>query len=163
MPEASVDVDVAEEFEMTQPPPRASTAAGHRRNSSHSKRKVTIIPSGGSSSVLFGASPTTPQMGRRASDPAAQEPISALPSTPGRLHSHSFLLHDDAHGPAETVEVPDFSGMLGLSGEPADSLEISRGIKSEWKRWLFLLLEEPSSSSEAFLVHVASTCAILAR
>lgn len=66
-------------------------------------------------------------------------------------------------GGTETVEVPDFSGMLGLSGEPDDNYEISQNMKSDWKRRLFLLMEEPSSSSEAFLVHIAVTVAILAR
>jgi hypothetical protein len=153
MPSADVDPAPAEEFEMTSANVGTSPVE-HRRNSSHSRRTITLHR--GSSSVLFGG-PSSPLAVLR-SNPFDGD---AVPKSPGRLHS--FLIHDDPMGGTETVEVPDFSGMLGLSTEPDDNYEISRNMKSDWKRKLFLLMEEPSSSSEAFLVHIAVTVAILAR
>ncbi len=150
-----IDPAAAEEFEMTsadvgvpQSRPR------HRRTSSHSRKTFTLQR--GASTAFFGG-PSSPLAVLRGN------PLDGdvVPKSPGR--SHSFLIHDDPLGGTETVEVPDFGGLLGLSGEPDDNNEISRSMKSAWKRRLFLLMEEPSSSSEAFCVHVAVTVAILAR
>lgn len=64
----------------------------------------------------------------------------------------------------EVVDIPDFGGMLGLSSEnPEDNYAVAREFRTGWKRRLFLLMEEPGSSREAFVVHVASTGTIVAR
>ncbi|GHJ84136.1 hypothetical protein NliqN6_0538 [Naganishia liquefaciens] len=63
----------------------------------------------------------------------------------------------------EVVDIPDFGGMLGLSSEnPEDNYAVAREFRTGWKRRLFLLMEEPGSSKEAFVVHVASTGTIVA-
>jgi hypothetical protein len=160
-----VNPAAAEEYELTSPnQAESSQMAVHRRNSSHSRRTFTVHR--GASTAFFGG-PTSPAVGRRITPDATLLEHGgasglAAPSTPGR-QPHSFLIHDDPLGTTETVEVPDFSGMLGLSTEPDDNYEISRNMKSHWKRRLFLLMEEPSSSSEAFLVHIVVTVAILFR
>lgn len=68
---------------------------------------------------------------------------------------------------AETVEVPDFSHFLGLhhSAEDGEGDNYARAarMRNGWKRRLFLLMEEPGSSSEAFAVHVVVTGAIVFR
>lgn len=71
-------------------------------------------------------------------------------------HSHSNLVQE------ETVQIPDFGGLLGL-GEVEDNYAIAQGMKTDWKRRLFLLMEEPGSSAEAFTIHVGSTSCILFR
>lgn len=64
----------------------------------------------------------------------------------------------------EVVDIPDFGGMLGLSSEnPEDNYAVAREFRTGWKRRLFLLMEEPGSSREAFVVHVATTGTIVAR
>jgi hypothetical protein len=157
-----VDRAAAEEFEMTPGNQPESSSAAHRRNSSHSRKTLTLQRG---ASVAFFAGPPSPVVGSRRLPemprPEDDDAAFVTPSTPAR--SHSFLIHDDPMGTTETVELPDFSGMLGLSGEPDDNYEISRNMKSNWKRRLFLLMEEPSSSSEAFLIHVVVTVAILFR
>lgn len=76
--------------------------------------------------------------------------------TGGGGHSHSNLVQE------ETVQIPDFGGLLGL-GEVEDNYAIAQGMKTDWKRRLFLLMEEPGSSAEAFTIHVGSTSCILFR
>jgi potassium voltage-gated channel Shal-related subfamily D protein 2 len=53
--------------------------------------------------------------------------------------------------------------MLGLNAEGEDNYLIAQGMGRDWKRRLFLLMEEPGSSREAFTIHVMSTGGILFR
>jgi hypothetical protein len=53
--------------------------------------------------------------------------------------------------------------MLGLNAEGEDNYLKAQGMSSSWKRRLFLLMEEPGSSREAFALHVFSTSGILFR
>lgn len=59
--------------------------------------------------------------------------------------------------------MPDFVGMLGLNAEGEDNYLVAQSMSRDWKRRLFLLMEEPGSSREAFTIHVMSTGAILFR
>lgn len=86
------------------------------------------------------------------------------------MNHHALFLSEEAiqgngvgHGPTQTVEMPDFGGLLGLNAEGEDNYLVARGIKQDWKRRLFLLMEEPGSGRDAFAVHVLSTSAILLR
>ena len=81
-----------------------------------------------------------------------------IPSNPAH---HDLFLHED-HG-TETVELPDFVGMLGLNAEGEDNYLVAQAMSRDWKRRLFLLMEEPGSSREAFTIHVMSTGGILFR
>jgi potassium voltage-gated channel Shal-related subfamily D protein 2 len=64
----------------------------------------------------------------------------------------------------EEVHVPDFGQILGLDPDGGeDHFAVAQGMKTRWKRKLYLLMEEPSSSREAFFVHVGVTGAILFR
>lgn len=80
---------------------------------------------------------------------------------PSHTAQHDLFLHED-HG-TETVELPDFVGMLGLNAEGEDNYLVAQSMSRDWKRRLFLLMEEPGSSREAFTIHVMSTGAILFR
>jgi hypothetical protein len=53
--------------------------------------------------------------------------------------------------------------MLGFNPEEEDHYATARAIQLEWKRRLYLLMEEPRSGREAFYVHVCVTGAILFR
>jgi hypothetical protein len=53
--------------------------------------------------------------------------------------------------------------MLGIDDTGEDHFAIAAGMRSAWKRRLYLLMEEPSSGREAFLVHISVTGAILFR
>lgn len=159
-----------------------------RRRSSNGKKTITIH---GNQSILFDAeidqenvngherddsyaavsSPKSPYRRRHArqtSGPATPRqpgahPTLHLPATPA--HQDLFLSddHHGASGRAETVEVPDFSGMLGLNAEGEDNYLVAQNMTRAWKRRLFLLMEEPGSSREAFAIHVMSTGGILFR
>jgi len=165
---------------------RKSTVPGAR--SSNGKKTITIH---GNQSILFDAEIDQDDMAahqrdvpyatasspksthrrrhaRQASGPVTPRqpgahPTLHLPSTPA--HQDLFLSddHHGASGRAETVEVPDFSGMLGLNAEGEDNYLVAQNMTRAWKRRLFLLMEEPGSSREAFAIHVMSTGGILFR
>ncbi|CED85353.1 voltage-gated potassium channel [Phaffia rhodozyma] len=80
---------------------------------------------------------------------------------------------DETHHPADLnrqIHDPDgtHSGhtsgntvaMLGL-GNDDDTWDIARGMKSGWRRQLFLMMEEPTSSDMAFHIHWGVTALIL--
>lgn len=67
-------------------------------------------------------------------------------------------LHED-----EEVDVPNFTHIFGLDDAREDHFAIAQGMKTRWKRKLYLLLEEPSSSREAFTIHILVTAMILFR
>jgi hypothetical protein len=92
-----------------------------------------------------------------------------IPSNPAHhdlfLHENPDDLYNHNHNgtTTETVELPDFGGMLGLNAEGEDNYLVAQGMGRDWKRRLFLLMEEPGSSREAFTIHVMSTGGILFR
>jgi hypothetical protein len=164
------------------------TSMNPKRRSSGGKKTITIH---GNQSILFDAeidqddvtahdrdipyaavsSPKSPYRRRHAKQPSGPvtprqpgaHPTLHLPQTPA--HQDLFLSddHHGASGRAETVEVPDFSGMLGLNAEGEDNYLVAQNMTRAWKRRLFLLMEEPGSSREAFAIHVMSTGGILFR
>lgn len=84
-----------------------------------------------------------------------------------RSHGHGHG-HGNAHGrsTSEAVELPDFSHLFGLghddpSRQDDDNYAKASRMKTRFKRRLFLLLEEPGSSTEAFAVHVMVTGCIV--
>ena len=101
-----------------------------------------------SSSVLFKAPETAlPSSGpKRPATPQS-------PLTPIRRHSRAQFLEDEVH-------VPDLGHLLGITEEDDHFTKASR-MTSRWKQRLYLLMEEPSSSREAFYVHLCVTGAIL--
>jgi len=53
--------------------------------------------------------------------------------------------------------------MLGIDDSSEDHFAIAAGMRSNWKKRLYLLMEEPNSSREAFIIHVCVTGAIIFR
>lgn len=160
---------------------------GHPSKSGSGKRTITFH---GNSSVIFstgqegidGGSPVhghtrdlpgSPFRQRRRAYTGGTTTTPVLPPAlhlPSNINHHDLFLSDEAiqadgmgHGPTQTVEMPDFGGLLGLNAEGEDNYLIVRGMKQDWKRKLFLLMEEPGSGKDAFAVHVLSTTAILFR
>lgn len=81
--------------------------------------------------------------------------------TSRRLQRPHFLQEDGTE--AEEVHVPDFGHMLGIDDSSEDHFAIAAGMRSNWKKRLYLLMEEPNSSREAFIIHVCVTGAIIFR
>lgn len=79
----------------------------------------------------------------------------------GRSRPQNFLRDDGADHDGEELDVPNFTHIFGLDDAREDHFAIAQGMRTRWKRKLYLLLEEPSSSREAFTVHVLVTGAIL--
>lgn len=144
----------AEEYELGSAPLHRTTSRA---------RKITLHPNQ-SSSVLFaapGSSARTRTSRRRATSNTSQ--VTGSPETRTSKLNPSFFLNEDLDnlGPdREEVQLPDIGQMLGIH-EGEDNYAIAASMKSRLKRQLFLLMEEPSSSREAFYVHVAVTSAIL--
>ena len=80
------------------------------------------------------------------------------------MHRAQFLNEElDSFFTGE-VSVPDFGHLLGVNPDAGDDhFVLAQGMKTRWKRKLYLLMEEPSSGREAFFVHVLVTGAILFR
>ena len=53
--------------------------------------------------------------------------------------------------------------MLGIDDTGEDHFAIAAGMRSRWKKRLYLLMEEPSSGREAFIIHALVTGAIMFR
>ncbi|KAL7422184.1 hypothetical protein Q5752_002830 [Cryptotrichosporon argae] len=123
-------------------------------------RTMTLHPN--QSTLLFSAPGGTLPSPRRArrhrSDSGQHSPTTATT----RLPAAQFLREDLEHlGPdTEEVHVPDFGHLLGFS-EGEDHYAIAQGMKTRWKRKLYLLMEEPSSGREAFFIHMVVTGAIV--
>jgi hypothetical protein len=84
---------------------------------------------------------------------------------PALGHSRQSFLNDDLDAlgnRTEEVNLPDFGHILGFN-EGDDPYTIAANMRSNWKRKLYLLMEEPSSGREAFFIHIAVTSAILFR
>lgn len=175
----------AEEYELSQPgpssrrprnisnpeapsSPRPSTSPSQ---SKRGRRTLTLHPNDTSATLLFTAPltsgmPPSPRLRKRSSLPMPDSPRSPVL---GRRNPWASFLDEDAEnardrsGRSDQVHVPDFGQMLGFNPEEEDHYEIARAIRSEWKRRLYLLMEEPRSGREAFFVHVFVTGAILFR
>lgn len=110
-------------------------------------------------------SPTSQARGRKASQSTpVRRTITLHPNASALLFtnpatSHHFLKDDQD----ETVQVPDFGIILGFNPDGEDHYEVAGRIRSPLKRRLYMLMEEPSSSNEAFAVHVMSTGTIIFR
>ena len=147
-------IEQAEEFELK---PTNATAGPSRRPPG----TWHVAPS---NSVLFDVNPTasssprhTHQMSSTMDSPRHTRQMSVTmdsPSTPKRSYREHFLEE-------EGIRVPDLSGMLGLDDK--DRFAVAAAMNSTSRRRLYLLMEEPSSSREAFYVHVSVTAIILFR
>ncbi|KAK4689953.1 hypothetical protein P7C73_g170, partial [Tremellales sp. Uapishka_1] len=151
-PSTSTQPLPAEEYELTDEPtdlhdPSSSTqprASGSRPT----KRTLTLHPNQSTSALLFPASPTRRLRHLRTSS------VSKTPEVPSHFLSEEDHLTEEVH-------VPDFGQILGFRDEAEDHYAIAQGIRSRWKRKLYLLLEEPGSGREAFFVHVLVTGTII--
>ena len=167
-PSSSTEPAVAgEEYELPaltndEEAPQAGPSKQPRRSS---RSKTYTFHSNQSSALLFAApghNLPSPQNARHRHARSSSYPDS--PTTPRvqRL-TDTFLADDDLFGTShDHVTVPDFGHMLGFMPDAVeDPFVIAQGMRSRWKRRLFLLMEEPSSGREAFFVHVMVTGAIL--
>ncbi|WVQ98521.1 hypothetical protein IAU59_005647 [Kwoniella sp. CBS 9459] len=139
--------------------PRASSAtAAHR-----SGRTLTLLPSQSTHNLLFSApSATLPTPRKRHSRTHSYPDSPEDPTTPRRLHRAAFLSEDEQRQEdAEEVFLPDFGHMLGFNDEGEDHFAVAAGMRTRWKRKLYLLLEEPNSGREAFFVHILVTGLII--
>jgi hypothetical protein len=151
-------------------------------------RKLTMHLTDTAADVLFsaplssgiagssGASATTP---RRLAGRGRRRTVSiTTPAGSPQHHKWANFLDEDgrdgtgdpaaragASGRADEVQVnvPDFGHMLGFNPEEEDHYAVAREIRAEWRKRLYLLLEEPRSGREAFFVHIFVTGAILFR
>lgn len=146
------DPSRAEEYELRTPPPNDHQPLAGPSRPKH--RTLTLHPSVSTSALLFDA-PTqghpSPRRRRHGSGPQS-------PAVSRRPH---FLQEDG--GDAEEVHVPDFGHLLGIDDETEDRFAVAAGMRSTWKKRLYLLMEEPSSGREAFIIHILVTGAILFR
>jgi len=95
-------------------------------------------------------------------------PLSPGVETPHRLQQAQFLNEEldpfFTGRQNEDVQLPNLVQMLGFNPDAGDDhFAVANGMKTRWKRKLYLLMEEPSSGREAFFVHVTVTGAILFR
>ncbi|WWD10372.1 hypothetical protein V865_008507 [Kwoniella europaea PYCC6329] len=135
--------------------PRQSIAAPKART-------LTLHPSSSTANLLFSAPAAglpTPKKRHTRTHSYPDSPEDAL--TPRRLHRDAFLNEEERANDAEEVNLPDFGHMLGFNDEGEDHFAIAQGMKTRWKRKLYLLLEEPNSGREAFFIHIAVTGTII--
>ncbi|KAJ9120886.1 hypothetical protein QFC22_002821 [Naganishia vaughanmartiniae] len=161
----------AEEYEL----PRTSFGH-HRRQPSggvNNRKRVTLHtgpPAGEDLQQQTINGDPGPSTLRNRSSHVTLDPISPGAKPQIMRQTDLFLTEDPTTSPFprgrdEVVDIPDFGGMLGLTnGEgQEDNYVRAQGFRSPWKRRLFLLMEEPGSSGEAFVVHVVCTGSIVAR
>ena len=134
-----------EEFELTSPTNNHAPLAGPSRPK---HRTLTLHPSTSTSALLFSAPQQSP---RRRSSHHDEHPTRRRP----------HFLQDDHT--TEEVHVPDLGHMLGIDDNGEDHFAVASNMRSVWKKRLYLLMEEPSSGREAFVVHILVTGAILFR
>lgn len=164
--------DSAEEYEL----PR--TSFGHHRRQpsggAGNRKRVTLHtgpPAGEDLQQQNINGDPGPSTLRNRSSHVTLDPISPSAKPQIMRQTDLFLTEDPTTSPFpprgrdEVVDIPDFGGMLGLTtGEgQEDNYVRAQGFRSPWKRRLFLLMEEPGSSGEAFVVHVVCTGSIVAR
>jgi hypothetical protein len=53
--------------------------------------------------------------------------------------------------------------MLGFNPDDEDHYAVAAGMGSQWKKKLYLLMEEPTSGREAFYIHIGVTGGIIFR
>lgn len=157
----------AQDFERS-PPPSHNHEAGPSKRPSVSNNRLSHHHSNRSSShLLFSAKPPPPLISRQSSrSHRAFIPLSPEAETLPRPHQSLFLNEDQdpffSGADTEGVHVPDFGHMLGFDpGSGDDHFAVAQGMKTRWKRKLYLLMEEPSSGREAFFVHILVTGGIL--
>lgn len=144
----------AEEFELQSP--IATTHQPIAGPSRPKHRTLTIHPSASTAAFLFPDGGNAPQQSprrRRSSTLTGQ-------GTPKRSNRAHFL-QDERD--TEDIRVPDIGHMLGIDDTTEDHFAIANGMRSMWKKRLYLLMEEPGSGREAFTVHVLVTGAIIFR
>lgn len=142
----------AEEYELQSPQNAHTSLAGPSRPK---LRTLTIHPSASTSALLFpaGSAASLPSPRRRRSSTNGN-------GTPKRSQRAQFL-QDERD--AEDIRVPDIGHMFGIDDTSEDHFAIAANMRSTWKKRLYLLMEEPSSGREAFMVHVLVTGAIIFR
>lgn len=159
----------AEDYELSEINGNSEAGPSKPRQKQPPVRKLTIH-AGPSSSVLFSAAPQSPHQQRRTSH-------HRTPSYPengtgtGRFSGAQphFLDEDlDYFGGAhsrrsEEVQMPNLGHMLGFNPDDEDHYAVAAGMRSAWKKRLYLLMEEPSSGREAFYVHIGVTGGIIFR
>jgi hypothetical protein len=100
---------------------------------------------------------------------ASLSPTAFLTSLPSSNTPHvNFTLEDTplahlasrARSSSQSRRHSTAAHLLGLGAED-ETWETARGIRGEWKRKAYLLMEEPTSSESAFLVHWGTTALIL--
>lgn len=168
----------AEEYELPHLPVDNEAGPSRRRSSgTKTGRTLTLHPAQSTANLLFSApgsagatSSYTPRKRHSRTHSIPDSPEETSTTTPrryNRAHAHFLNEHEDHNDlssrDAEQVHLPDFGHMLGFIDEGEDHFAIAQGMKTRWKRKLYLLLEEPSSGREAFFVHVLVTGVILFR
>ncbi|WWC85281.1 uncharacterized protein L201_000143 [Kwoniella dendrophila CBS 6074] len=154
----------AEEYEL---PSLSDVEAGPSKrrppNTAPKARTLTLHPTTSTANLLFSAPSAglpTPRKrdSRTHSYPDSPDDI----MTPRRLHRDAFLSEEDQRmNDSEEVNLPDFGHILGFNDEGEDHFAIAQGMKTRWKRKLYLLLEEPNSGREAFFIHIGVTGTII--
>lgn len=166
-----------EEYEL----PRLSSSHRRQLSASTGKKRVTLHTAPSTNALVYarhaetanddeedtaGGDPGPSTMRHRST--ITLDPIPTSKPTIMR-QTDLFLTEDPTTSPFpptskdQVVDIPDFGEILGLTSEnPADNYTLARSFRASWKRRLFLLMEEPGSSREAFVVHVASTGTIVA-
>lgn len=137
-------------------------------------RKLTIHAAP-STSVLFSTAPSSssPRQ-RRTSNGHGHIRTSSYPDSPiattPRRHAQAHFLDEgpDYFGGgqgrrSEEVSVPNIGHMLGFNPDDEDHYAVAAGMTSQWKKRLYLLMEEPSSGREAFYIHIGVTAGIIFR
>lgn len=174
----------AEVYELSDQP---VAGPSHVRRSSKSRpiRTLTLKSSDTGPDILFSAprvsglpSPQTPKRPENGRRRTVSLSIQGSPGgSPRRSAWANFLNEEhadtlgDGHkeegggraGRTEEVQVPDFGHMLGFNPEDEDHYAVARSMQAEWRKRLYLLMEEPRSGREAFFVHIFVTGAILFR
>lgn len=163
------------------------TANAHlRRHSGGSAKKgrpartLTLHSNDTTANILFSAPLSSGISGLASASTTPKRPggkrrrtisIQGSPGSPYRNQWANFLDEDPRDAArereevvrTEEVHVPDFGHMLGFNPEEEDHYAVASGIRAEWRKRLYLLLEEPRSGREAFFVHIFVTGAILFR
>lgn len=182
-PSPSRTYEDAEAYELSSYPHAGPSTHARRRSDGPSTstrpraaRTLTLNSNSTSPNILFSAplSAGTPE--RRPGGRRRTISTHGSPATPLREHWANFLDEDQTPDPRngvgtreeigrtqEEVHVPDFGHMLGFNPEEEDHFAVANSIRAEWRKRLYLLMEEPRSGREAFFVHIFVTGAILFR
>ncbi|KAL7411694.1 hypothetical protein BDY24DRAFT_416920 [Mrakia frigida] len=145
---------VAEEYELNSPPPPPHSAPlppsrrpSQNRTHSHNAR------SRGFSIHSLSSHPNSLLFNDFGSSPVHRR--SHLPNP-----KVNFTEEDD-EGEDARMRRRSNNILSSLGAEDDSTWEIARSMKSSWRRKVFLLMEEPKSSEEAFMVHWSVTFLIL--